>query len=250
MSALSKLLLLAGFAAHAMAITIPVKVGEVGLTFEPNEIRAHKDDVIEFRFYALNHSVVAGNFDEACTPAEEGGFFSGFNFPTARTNPPTANPLVFRVTVTNTHPLPIYCSQNNGQHCKNGMVAVINPSGQRRSLAAYRSLLANAGNATSPLQGVFGGVIAQREDDGSASYSASTTTATATATVTTSAVLNQTVTTTTTTTTTSSTTAATVTQTGAAATSTTAAPASGAGRLAGVPLAGMLLAAAAAVVFV
>jgi plastocyanin len=91
MSALSKLLLLAGFAAHAMAITIPVKVGEVGLTFEPNEIRAHKDDVIEFRFYALNHSVVAGNFDEACTPAEEGGFFSSFNFPTARTNPPTAN---------------------------------------------------------------------------------------------------------------------------------------------------------------
>src|SRR4051812_34137565 len=53
------LLAAAGLAA---ATTISVAVGKDGLTFEPNKIQAHVGDAIEFRFYAKNHSVVAGDF--------------------------------------------------------------------------------------------------------------------------------------------------------------------------------------------
>lgn len=60
--------------------------------------------------------------------------------------------------------MPIYCSQNNGQHCKNGMVAVINPAGVGRlTLEAYTALARNAGNATSPQGGAFGGQVAPNE---------------------------------------------------------------------------------------
>jgi plastocyanin len=65
----------------AAAATIPVSVGKNGLTFEPNVIRAQEGDVIEFRFWPRNHSVVAGDFANACRPAADNGFFSGF-FPT------------------------------------------------------------------------------------------------------------------------------------------------------------------------
>ncbi|KAH6632261.1 Cupredoxin, partial [Chaetomium tenue] len=131
----------------AAAATIPMSVGKNGLTFEPNMIHAQEGDVVEFRFWPRNHSVVAGHFNEACRPASENGFFSGF-FPT---QPDTVNAEVFRVTVTHTNPVPVYCSQNTGQHCKNGMVAVINPAGVGRlTLAAYAALARAAGNATSP----------------------------------------------------------------------------------------------------
>ncbi|KAK4240543.1 hypothetical protein C8A03DRAFT_41961 [Achaetomium macrosporum] len=175
-------LLLVGLAAHAVATTIPVSVGRNGLTFEPNMIHAHEGDVIEFRFWPRNHSVVAGTFDSACRPASEGGFYSGF-FPT---QPGTVNAQVFRVTVTRTNPVPIYCSQNNGQHCKNGMVAVINPAGSGHlTLDAYAALAREAGNAVSPAGGGFGGEVAPNEAASSSSGSSSTTaTGTVTETVT------------------------------------------------------------------
>ncbi|KAH6856148.1 hypothetical protein B0I37DRAFT_366679 [Chaetomium sp. MPI-CAGE-AT-0009] len=155
----------------AAATTIPVSVGRNGLTFEPNVIRAHEGDVIEFRFWPRNHSVVAGDFTQACRPATDNGFFSGF-FPT---QPDTVNAEVFRVTVTHTNPVPLYCSQNTGQHCKNGMVAVINPADVGRlTLKAYADLACAAGNATSPSGGAFGGVVAPNPGaSGSGSSSAS-----------------------------------------------------------------------------
>ncbi|KXX76270.1 hypothetical protein MMYC01_207178 [Madurella mycetomatis] len=153
-------LLLASLSAHVMAAIIPVSVGRAGLNFDPAEIRGHMGDVIEFRFWPRNHSVVAGNFENACQPAEDGGFFSGF-FPTA---PNTVNNQVFRVAITHNNPVPIYCSQNNGQHCKNGMVAVINPGDSgSHTLNAYHRLAGGAGNATSPSGGPFGGEVAQME---------------------------------------------------------------------------------------
>ncbi|KAK3294391.1 uncharacterized protein B0H64DRAFT_400594 [Chaetomium fimeti] len=85
------LLAAAGLAA---ATTIPVSVGRNGLTFEPNVIRAHEGDVIEFRFWPRNHSVVAGDFTEACRPADDNGFFSGF-FPT---QPGTVNVCTYSTT--------------------------------------------------------------------------------------------------------------------------------------------------------
>ncbi|KAK4126388.1 hypothetical protein N657DRAFT_306655, partial [Parathielavia appendiculata] len=163
--------------ARAASHIIPVSVGKNGLTFEPNEIHAAEGDVIEFRFWPRNHSVVAGDFHNARRPAENNGFFSGF-FPTQNG---TVNSQVFRVTINHANPMPIYCSQNNGQHCKNGMVAVINPAHDgSMTLDAYAALARNAGNATSPQGGVFGGVVAQNEAATSTSPSASTTTATTT----------------------------------------------------------------------
>ncbi|GAB1319404.1 hypothetical protein MFIFM68171_09614 [Madurella fahalii] len=226
----SSKLLLVGIAAHATAAIIPVSVGRAGLRFDPAEIRGHMGDVIEFRFWPRNHSVVAGDFENACQPLEDGGFFSGF-FPTALD---TVNDRVFRVTITHDNPVPIYCSQNNGQHCKNGMVAVINPrdSGSQ-TLNAYRRLASEAGNATSPSGGHFGGEIVQvgggQGTQTSIEFSTSVTTVTG-------HVPGETTSPTTT-----------RTQTGTAATTTgTTEPTNGAG-LAAAPVAGLLVAAAAAV---
>ena len=81
-------------ASLAAASTIPVLVGKTGLTFEPNMIHANVGDVIEFQFYAKNHSVVAGDFTAGCRPASSGGFYSGF-FPTA-------------AGIVNVHPRPLF----------------------------------------------------------------------------------------------------------------------------------------------
>ncbi|KAL2267215.1 hypothetical protein VTJ83DRAFT_4492 [Remersonia thermophila] len=154
------LLLLASAAGLSAAATIPVAVGQNGLRFTPDIIHAAVGDVIEFRFYPRNHSVVAGDFSHPCRPAAHGGFWSGF-FPTPEA---TINDNVFRVTVAHPFPIPIYCSQNNGQHCANGMVAVINPVGPGvRALDVYKAAARHAGNATSPDGPPFGGVIAPRE---------------------------------------------------------------------------------------
>ncbi|KAK4159830.1 hypothetical protein QBC43DRAFT_121863 [Cladorrhinum sp. PSN259] len=156
---LSSLLIAAGLAAQQVsAIQFNVSVGRNGLTFEPNQIRAARDDVIEFRFWPRNHSVVAGRFNEACVPAAAGsGFYSGF-LPTA---PDTINAQVFRIRINNTDPIVFYCSQNNGQHCRNGMYGIINPTmGGASTLSGYGQLARQAGNATSPSGGPFGGEFA------------------------------------------------------------------------------------------
>jgi len=65
-------------AATANAATIRVDVGKSGLTFSPSSITAAKGDILDFHFFAINHSVVAGDFNVPCQPALTGGFFSGF----------------------------------------------------------------------------------------------------------------------------------------------------------------------------
>ena len=65
-------------AAATNAATIRVDVGKSGFTFSPNTITAAKGDILDFHFFAINHSVVAGDFSKPCQPADTGGFFSGF----------------------------------------------------------------------------------------------------------------------------------------------------------------------------
>jgi plastocyanin len=72
------ILLLAGTGLTAAVTIIPVSVGKSGLTFAPDMIRAQVGDVIEFRYWPLKHSVIAGDFSNACRPAASNGFFSGF----------------------------------------------------------------------------------------------------------------------------------------------------------------------------
>ncbi|KAH8900139.1 hypothetical protein GQ53DRAFT_801633 [Thozetella sp. PMI_491] len=153
---LSKLLLVAGLAMQAMASTHRINVGKDGLTFAPNSFNASVGDTLEFHFYAKNHSVVRGDFDNACNPAPDttGGFFSGW-FPT---NGSAQNANVFTVTINDTQPIVYYCSQNTGSHCKNGMVGVVNPT-ISSSLQNYLGLAkAVSTDAKSP-PAVFGGVI-------------------------------------------------------------------------------------------
>ena len=77
----AKILLAAGLAAQASAVTHRIDVGKSGLVFAPNSTTAAQGDIIEFHFYARNHSVVQGDFDNACVPAASNAFYSGF-FPT------------------------------------------------------------------------------------------------------------------------------------------------------------------------
>ncbi|KAK3687432.1 extracellular serine-rich protein [Podospora appendiculata] len=227
MSPLSKLFFLAGLAVQATAYsTVKVVVGKTGLSFVPNNITAAVGDVLEFHFWAKNHSVVQGLWSEGCQPATHGGFFSGF-FPTAAG---VANPKVFRVTINDTDPLVFYCAQNTGSHCKNGMVGVVNPSGSN-TLEAYLPKAQAATTAVAPPT-VFGGVVLAPEGD--------TSTATMTVSVSASAAP-------------SGTSAATGTS-GSSGTTSTSASASptrtnGAAAL-GVSFAGLAVAGAAAVVFV
>jgi plastocyanin len=78
MSSAVKILLASGLALQARAATIKIDAGQGGIVFSPNETKAAVGDVLEFHFVAGNHSVVQGDFDNACHPATTGGFFSGY----------------------------------------------------------------------------------------------------------------------------------------------------------------------------
>lgn len=68
----------ASFAARATAATTKINVGQSGLSFSPNSVTASMGDTLEFHFFPQNHSVVMGDFNNACQPASSGGFYSGF----------------------------------------------------------------------------------------------------------------------------------------------------------------------------
>lgn len=71
----------AGFAGLASAEVFKITAQTSGL-FKPDTLLAKVGDVIEFHFEATNHSVVSGDYHNACAPMNLGtGFFSGF-FPT------------------------------------------------------------------------------------------------------------------------------------------------------------------------
>lgn len=63
-------------ATQASAKTIRIAVGRDGLAFTPSSVTAEEGDVLEYRFYK-QHSVAMGDFSSGCTPALQGGFFSG-----------------------------------------------------------------------------------------------------------------------------------------------------------------------------
>ncbi len=69
-----------GLAVAAMGVVQAkiIPINAVDLKFEPNTTTADVGDVLEFHFMPHNHSVVLGDFTDACQPAKEGGFYSGF----------------------------------------------------------------------------------------------------------------------------------------------------------------------------
>ncbi|KAF2873716.1 Cupredoxin, partial [Massariosphaeria phaeospora] len=133
-----------------------VTVGQNGLTFTPDTIRANVGDAITFQFFPKNHSVVQADFNNPCNP-KEGGIFSGFSFPTS------AGPAnqTFTITVQDDKPVWLYCSALQPKpHCAAGMVAVINPPAQGpNTLDAFRNQAAKTNTSTSPLTGPSGGEV-------------------------------------------------------------------------------------------
>ncbi|KAG9236878.1 hypothetical protein BJ875DRAFT_493761 [Amylocarpus encephaloides] len=130
------------------AATHTVSVGAEGHRFSPETITANVGDIVEYRFYPLNHSVARADYRAACIPYEfsgpgRTGFWSKF-FPIAviPTSPPT-----FQVRVNDTNPVFFYCSAPGA--CEDGMVGVINPSAAQ-TLAVQKLFAANSSYAFSP----------------------------------------------------------------------------------------------------
>jgi plastocyanin len=102
----------------AAATTHDILVGNAGTQYSPNSTTAAQGDTVVFHFYPGNHNVVQGDFNQPCSTS--GGFYSGFvdseSGATAQT---------FTITINDTNPIWIYCSQQ--EHCQLGMVMVINP---------------------------------------------------------------------------------------------------------------------------
>ncbi|KAK3487952.1 Cupredoxin [Neurospora hispaniola] len=173
MPSLSNILLAAtlAFSSACSAKTIPVKVGESGLTFEPANIKADVGDILEFWFYAHNHSVVTSTAAKPCEPKTDNGFYSGF-FPVAQTGVASDN--VFRVTVNSTTPLWFYCSQ--GKHCQAGMVGAVNAK-STDDFDKFKTAAKAAASNVTPAGGVFGGSVAKASSsDGSSSSGGSSST--------------------------------------------------------------------------
>ncbi|KAH0425157.1 hypothetical protein CcaCcLH18_11176 [Colletotrichum camelliae] len=124
-----------------------VKVGESGLTFSPNDIKAAVGDTVEFHFYPKAHSVAQSSFDKPCEPLSNGtatGFFSG---PVPVSSGEGAD--VFTLKVDDASPKWFYCA--TAQHCQGGMVGVINaPSSGGKTVDAYKDAAAKAAKNVAP----------------------------------------------------------------------------------------------------
>jgi len=121
---------------------VDVLVGKTGLTFTPSTVNADVGAIINFHFYPSNHSISESSFASPCD-ALEGGIYSGF-MPTSS----GAASKMFSVTLSDTKPHWIYCSQT--EHCQKGMVMVINPaSNSSKTLDAYKSAAESTTSSTS-----------------------------------------------------------------------------------------------------
>jgi len=69
---------IATFAACAAVTAKIIPIQVLDDVFEPNSTAAAVGDVLEFHFMPHNHSVVMGEFGQACQPAATGGFYTGF----------------------------------------------------------------------------------------------------------------------------------------------------------------------------
>ncbi|KAK9421713.1 hypothetical protein SUNI508_05314 [Seiridium unicorne] len=150
-----------------------------GLKFSPENITAVKDDVLEFHFYAQNHSVALGDYDDACQFPESGGFFSGY-IPASGS---AEGSQVFRVTVNDTDPIWYYCTQVS--HCKSGMVGVVNPptDASDGSLEGYKKKAANFTGKAEDAASAFGGEVAAASSNVTSTTTSPTSTSTLTPTV-------------------------------------------------------------------
>ncbi|KAH4354200.1 hypothetical protein HBH97_254560 [Parastagonospora nodorum] len=108
-------------ASSAPTQTYTVQVGLADHKFQPDTVQAGIGDIVEFRFYPANHSVVRAKYGLPCVPYEmtgsqRTGFFSGFK--------PAPN---YSIRINDTSPVFFYCSAP-GSCISYGMVGAINPN--------------------------------------------------------------------------------------------------------------------------
>jgi plastocyanin len=107
------------FTITTLAASHDILVGSTGLAFSPDSITAAAGDTLVFRFYPGHHNVVQGSFSTPCSYSSP-GFYSGF---TDSASGEASQ--IFTVTVNDTNPIWIYCSEF--YHCQGGMSMVVNP---------------------------------------------------------------------------------------------------------------------------
>lgn len=144
----SAMLSASNFHLHIPAVDVQVvNVGwnpannATGSKFWPESITAEPGSMVQFQFWAGNHTVTQSSFDSPCTPMApvSNGTAAGGNGSTATTvggiksgfmpveaSMPEGNIPVYTVMINDTSPLWFYCGQ--GSHCASGMSMVINPA--------------------------------------------------------------------------------------------------------------------------
>ena len=138
-----------------LATNIPITVGAgAKLAFNPSKVKANVGDTLTFSYFPKNHSVVQSSFADPCHPLA-GGIFSGFQPLSAG-----PGPVEFVVTVNDTKPIWIYCSQTKGSHCQMGMSMVVNEPAppSPNTLEAYQLAATKSGDSASPPH-IAGGVF-------------------------------------------------------------------------------------------
>ncbi|KAJ4255578.1 hypothetical protein NW762_009575 [Fusarium torreyae] len=150
-------------AAQAVDVQV-VSVGKnsatnaTGLKFWPEKITAEPGTMVQFQFWAGNHTVTQSNFDNPCIPignvnSSIEGIYSGYQ-PVEASLSKGMIP-IYTITVKDKKPLWLFCSK--GQHCQGGMSMVINENtsaNSSRSLDNYKTLCKDATGAdVVPVQG-------------------------------------------------------------------------------------------------
>ncbi|GAB0135232.1 hypothetical protein EsDP_00003577 [Epichloe bromicola] len=137
---------------HVVAVGKNPGRNETSLKFFPDKIQAKPGSMVQFQFWAGNHTVTQSSFDNPCVPisstnsnsnSSARGVFSSFQ-PAAASREKGMIP-VFTVMVNDTKPMWLFCSQ--GPHCQKGMVMVINENtsaNATRSLENYRKIAQSA----------------------------------------------------------------------------------------------------------
>ncbi|KAM4059135.1 extracellular serine-rich protein [Hirsutella rhossiliensis] len=138
---------------HVVNVGKDPMTNKTGQKYWPEKVEAKVGDMVQFQFWAGNHTATQSTFDGACAPvsssnASAAGVFSGFQ-PAAASEAQGQIP-VFTVMINDTMPKWFYCAQ--AKHCQSGMVMVINenPSANAtRTLENYKQLASKAQGSTS-----------------------------------------------------------------------------------------------------
>ncbi|KAM5433441.1 hypothetical protein MferCBS31731_007076 [Microsporum ferrugineum] len=156
-------------ASIAAAETVNVNVGQGGLKFVPDNIKAKAGDQVVFHFVDGHHDVTLGRYDSPCMPAEGQGIFSGVIDTVEK-----GKGVTFTVSIEDDKTKWIYCSV--AKHCQNGMSLVINEPHSGDNQNDYKDRAKVVAKSGSPTQ-VQGGILS---GDGGSSSSSSAPTQTTT----------------------------------------------------------------------